>query len=66
MDIDTRGKHAPLAVVEGHRRQGLVPWLLGVELAQPIRNALNKFAGMRDWLLGVALPVEYIATASAW
>lgn len=34
-DINICGKHVPFVVVEGHRRQGVESWLLGIESAQP-------------------------------
>lgn len=57
VDIDSRGKQVLLVAVEGHRRQRLVPWLLGVEQAQLIQNAPHVFPGMRNECVGVALPV---------
>jgi hypothetical protein len=52
--ISSRGKHVPVGAVEGHRRQGLVPWLPTVDLASS-KMRLKIFADMRERPPEVAL-----------
>ena len=58
LGVDSRGKQLPLVAVEGHRRQGLVPWLLQLERAHDIQNAPRQFVVKRDECLRVASPVQ--------
>ena len=59
--FSSRGKHVPVVAVEGHRRQGLVPWLPTVDLASSrMRLKIFAGAGMRERPPGVASPVARV------